>query len=223
MAHALDETRDDVVYFRRQWFPALCEPGLVSAFGASRGLVRSPVESDAQFRTRVVNAWRWHMLGGKQQGLPEILAAYGYHVEAIENMRQFAPTRWAEFMVRLETPPHYADQQAQLDSLAHLVWLIQEYKPARSFFFRIYNDTNDRRPIIPGIGPKLGSGILSFWSGTTDPGVGDGDVVIALWRQDQPVRPAPAGWFSALGPDGAADPVWAAPRQQFCAERVPAL
>lgn len=124
MAHALDETRDDVVYFRRQWFPALCEPGLVSAFGASRGLVRSPVESDAQFRTRVVNAWRWHMLGGKQQGLPEILAAYGYHVEAIENMRQFAPTRWAEFMVRLETPPHYADQQAQLDSLAHLVWLI---------------------------------------------------------------------------------------------------
>lgn len=180
MAHALDETRDDVVYFRRQWFPALCEPGLVSAFGASRGLVRSPVESDAQFRTRVVNAWRWHMLGGKQQGLPEILAAYGYHVEAIENMRQFAPTRWAEFMVRLETPPHYADQQAQLDSLAHLVWLIQEYKPARSFFFRIYNDTNDRRPIIPGIGPKLGSGILSFWSGTTDPGVGDGDVVIAF-------------------------------------------
>ena len=95
-------------------------------------------------------------------------------------MRQFAPTRWAEFMVRLETPPHYGDQQAQLDSLAHLVWLIQEYKPARSFFFRIYNDTNDRRPIIPGIGPKLGSGILSFWSGTTDPGVGDGDVVIAF-------------------------------------------
>lgn len=180
MASTLDATRDDVVYFRRQWFPTLCEQGLVPVFGAGRGLSRSPVENDEQFRTRVVNAWRWHQLGGRQQGVPEILAAYGYHVEAIENMRQFAPTRWAEFMVRLETPPCYGDQQAQLDQLAHLVWLILEYKPARSFFFRIYNDTNDRRPIIPGIGPKLGSGILSFWSGMTDPGIGDGDVLIAF-------------------------------------------
>ena len=30
---ALDSTRDDIVYFRRQWFPELCEAELVPDFG----------------------------------------------------------------------------------------------------------------------------------------------------------------------------------------------
>ena len=54
MALALDSARDDIVYFRRQWFPGLCEAGLVPDFGAGRGLVRHPKETAEQFRARVV-------------------------------------------------------------------------------------------------------------------------------------------------------------------------
>ena len=135
-ALALDRVRDDVVYFRRQWFPALCDPALVPDFGASRGLVRLPKAGAEQYRARVVHAYRWHLLGGKVEGLPEILKFYGFDV-TIENMRPFAPTRWAEFMVRLEAPPSYVDQFRQIEDLPELVWLLNEYKPARSFFFQV--------------------------------------------------------------------------------------
>lgn len=181
VALALDNVRDDVVFLRRQWFPALCEPELVADHGASRGLVRHPKETPEQYRARVVNAYRWHMLGGKTEGLPEILKFYGFDM-AIENMRPFAPTRWAEFMVRLNTSPSYVDQLRQIDELSELVWLINEYKPARSFFFRVYNSTYDRRPIVLGVGPKLGSGWLSLWSGVPigDVGAQDKDSLVSL-------------------------------------------
>lgn len=180
VALTMDEVRDDIVYLRKQFFPALCDQRLVSAFGKSRGLVRHHTETEDQFRTRVVNAWRWHELGGKTEGLPEILRFYGYEVEAIENMRKFSKGRWAEFMVRLKTPASFSDQQEQVRNLKTLLWLINEYKPARSFFFRLYNDSFDRRPIILSIGPKLGSGWLSLWSGKIIPEADDTDTIISF-------------------------------------------
>ena len=38
VALALDNVRDDFVFLRRQWFPALCEPELVADHGVSRAL-----------------------------------------------------------------------------------------------------------------------------------------------------------------------------------------
>lgn len=110
MALALDSARDDIVYFRRQWFPELCEAGLVPDFGAGRGLVRHPKETAEQFRARVVNAWRWHQLGGRTEGLPEILRFYGFETVRIDNMRQWQPGRWAEFQIGLATPATQAEQ-----------------------------------------------------------------------------------------------------------------
>lgn len=179
-AASLDETRDDILYFRQQWFPEHCEDALIPGFGASRGLTRHPRESAEQFRARVVNAWRWHLLGGKVQGLPEILKFYGFEVLAVENMRQFAPTRWAEFMVRLKTPESDIGQAEQVADIKTLIWLVNEYKPARSYFFRLYNDSYDRRPITLSIGPRLGSGWLSYWSGVTMPDAGDSGTIISF-------------------------------------------
>lgn len=180
LAVSLDEIRDDILYFRQQWFPARCEDALVPGYGTSRGLVRHPKESAAQFRARVVNAWRWHLLGGKVEGLPEILRFYGFEVLAVENMRQFAPTRWAEFMVRLKTPESDIGQAEQVADIKTLIWLVNEYKPARSYFFRLYNDSYDRRPITLSIGPRLGSGWLSYWSGVTMPDAGDSGTIISF-------------------------------------------
>jgi hypothetical protein len=144
----MDTVREDAVFLRAQWFAQLCEPELVPAFGVSRGLARHHTESPEQFRQRVINAYAWHMLGGKQEGLPEILRFYGYSVAEIENLRKYQPSRWAEFQVGLINPAALADQNAILAGLETLIWLINEYKPARSVLFRLYTDIYNITPLI---------------------------------------------------------------------------
>ena len=147
-AACLDDARDDIVNFRKQWFPEFCENGLVQGFGKSRGLVRHPKENAEQFRSRVVNAYAWHLLGGKVEGLPNILKFYGLDIGEIVNMRKYTPTRWAEFQLGLKTPTTQAEQAALLADLDAIIWLVNEYKPARSVLFRIYTDTYNLEPLI---------------------------------------------------------------------------
>ena len=174
-ALALDRVRDDVVFFRRQWFPALCEPELVADHGQSRGLVRHPKETPDQFRARVVNAYRWHLLGGKTEGLPEILNFYGFNTLTIENLRRYQPSRWAEFQVGLKTPATQEAQEALLADLDALIWLVNEYKPARSVLARLYTDIYNRVPTVWSEGPAWSEGFWSMFSGVPYPPPGDGD------------------------------------------------
>lgn len=180
---ALDSTRDDIVYFRRQWFPELCEADLVPEFGTGRGLVRHPKETAEQFRARVVGAFRWHRLGGKTEGLPEILKFYGFDALTVENLRNWQPSRWAEFQLGLRTPATQAEQDALLADLDTLLWLVNEYKPARSVLARVYTDTYDRVPTVWSGGPineqGWSNGFWSLFSGVTWPGEG-GDIVVSF-------------------------------------------
>lgn len=180
---ALDSARDDIMYFRRQWFPEQCETALVPGFGASRGLVRHPRESAEQFRARVVNAWRWHLLGGKAQGLPEILKFYGFDTLTVENLRSYQPSRWAEFQLGLKTPATQTEQEALLADLDTLLWLVNEYKPARSVLARIYTDTYNHAPTVWSGGPVdeqgWSNGFWSRFSGVTWPGEG-GDILVSF-------------------------------------------
>ena len=163
-AHSLDGARDDIVYFREQWFPEQCEEVLIPGFGASRGLVRHPRENAAQFRQRVVNAYAWHMLGGKVEGLPQILKFYGFETLKIESLRDFQPSRWAEFQIGLKVPASQAEQESLLKDLDALVWLVNEYKPARSVLARIYTDTYNLNPAVWS-GEKDAHGwSQGFWS-----------------------------------------------------------
>lgn len=203
-ALALDSAREDSIFFRCQWFPALCEPELVARFGTSRGLIRHPKESAAQFRARVVNAWNWHFLGGKTKGLPEILKFYGFDTLSIENLRQFQPSRWAEFQLGLKTPATQAEQEALLSDLDTLVWLVNEYKPARSVLARVYTDTYDRVPAVWSGGPVSehgwSNGFWSRFSGVTWPGQGSGensDIIVSFGMnhrcQSEPCNATGAG------------------------------
>ncbi|WP_165064440.1 phage tail protein [Desulfovibrio sp. ZJ200] len=163
-AHSLDETRDDILYFRQQWFPEHCEDVLIPGFGTSRGLVRHVRENAAQFRRRVVNAYAWHMLGGKVQGLPQILRFYGFESLKIENLRDYQPSRWAEFQIGLKVPVSQAEQETLLNDLDALIWLVNEYKPARSVLARIYTDTYNLNPAVWS-GEKSAHGwSQGFWS-----------------------------------------------------------
>ncbi len=164
-AHALDSARDDIVYFRRQWFPELCEAALVPGFGASRGLVRHPKETAEQFRARVVGAFRWHRLGGKTPGLPQILEFYGFSALSADSLRRFQPSRWAEFQIGLATPVTQEEQDALLADLDTLIRLVNEYKPARSVLARIYTSTYNWQPTVWSEGPAWSEGFWSHFSG----------------------------------------------------------
>lgn len=183
LALSLDSARDDSVYFRHQWFPKLCEAELVPDFGKSRGLVRHPKENAEAFRSRVVNAWRWHQLGGRTEGLPEILKFYGFEALRLESLRRYQPSRWAEFQIGLKTPATQAEQDALLADLDTLLWLVNEYKPARSLLARVYTDTYDRVPTVWSGGPVeeqgWSNGFWSRFSGVLWPGQ-DGDIVVSF-------------------------------------------
>lgn len=168
-ALALDQLRDDVVYFRRQWFPALCAPELVAAHGESRGIIRHPKESAEQYRQRVVHAYRWHLLGGKTEGLPEILKFYGFNALLVESLRRYQPSRWAEFQIGLKTPLTQDAQEALLADLDTLIWLVKEYKPARSVLARLYTDTYNRLPTVWSDVPEWSGGFWSHFSGVPYP------------------------------------------------------
>ena len=176
LALTLDGARDDAVYLRRQFFPGLCEAELVAAHGESRGIVRHPRETAEQYRQRVVKAYRWHQLGGKIEGLPEILRFYGFDAIKIDNLRRWAPSRWAEFQLGLKAPVTQAEQTTLLADLDTLIRLVNEYKPARSKLGRIYTDVYDWYPTTWSDGPAWSDGLWSNFSGTTP----DGDVVVSF-------------------------------------------
>lgn len=180
LAHHLDTTREDIASLREQFFPGRCAPDLVANHGTSRGLVRHPRETPDQFRARVVKAYGWHMLGGKTLGLPQILTFYGFDITRIENMRDSNPAHWAEFGIELQTPQYDTGYLDIIATIAELIWLINEYKPARSKLFRIYTDEYDRRPIVLSNGPKLGDGWLSFYSGVNVDVPGGDDVLVSF-------------------------------------------
>ena len=172
LAHHLDTTRDDMPYLRQQFFPGLCENAIVPEHGLSRSLVRHPRETSEQFRQRVVDAYRWHMLGGKTQGLSEILRFYGFSAAQIDNLGEYSRSRWAEFDLKIDAPKSVDAYNTMLADTVQLLWLVNEYKPARSVLARVYTDIYDRRPLVLSIGPVLGDGHLSYFSGVTSPEMG---------------------------------------------------
>ena len=224
LAFSLDTVRDDAVFLRAQWFPQLCEPELVPAFGESRGLARHHTETPEQFRRRVINAYAWHMLGGKQEGLPQILEFYGYTVAEIENLRTYQPSRWAEFQVGLHTPATPTGQNAILADLQTLVWLINAYKPARSVLARLYTDVYNITPLVWSEG-RWSNHYYSLFSGVPagvlGPGFGgNADLIVSFGLRYgvEAERPEGAGQvtFSGEARTGFIVPYIDAPVWSYC-------
>lgn len=127
-AGALDQARQDIVWLRRQFNPLTCDPQYLEHYAQARGIKQHRLESAEQFRGRVVNAYTWQALGGRNGGMITILASFGYAATRIVNLRDEDPLRWAEFRVEME-PPHDGFQAEDYELLA---WAINDQKPARS-------------------------------------------------------------------------------------------
>lgn len=144
LALYMDDTREDILWLRRQYNPVTADDELIAGYGASRGILRTRFDTDTSYRLRVVNAYAWHQLGGKVTGLVRILAENGFagaEILTVTGARLHDAAQehngtiiykdgvcWAQFDVRLDIPEVGLDQEI----MAWFRWLVNEYKPARS-------------------------------------------------------------------------------------------
>lgn len=128
LALTMDNVRNDILAMRDQFVVPKADGSLISNYGLSRGIPRIRFDNDKQYRTRVEKALAWHKLGGKNQGLVQILAEYGYPNGEIENLRHTDPARWATFNVNLLDPGESLDQE----KVNAIFEIANMYKPARS-------------------------------------------------------------------------------------------
>jgi hypothetical protein len=128
-AVVLDNTRDSILWLRRQFSPETCEEIYLASHGNARGIFQRPGESMEQFRVRVSKAYAWQLLGGKKTGLPRILAHYGYNDASLVDLKQEDPERWAEFRVELPLPN---DVTITGDDIGNIDDVVNDQKPARS-------------------------------------------------------------------------------------------
>ncbi len=128
-ANMLDEVRELVYWLRRQINPETCEDAYVNNHARSRAIQRGPQESWQAYRARVTYAVAFHWLAGKHNGMPQILELMGYPGAELTNWRDNDPDAWAEFWCELLPP---SDLEKFDPSYEELVWLLNEYKPARS-------------------------------------------------------------------------------------------
>ena len=122
LALYMDRIRHDIAYARNQYFAEL-SPERLEDYAESRGIKRLYFDTDEQFQTRVINAYRWQKLAATMKGVPQILKESGYPNASVKNCRDDDPDRWAEFEVSFD---------GYKQDISQLVPLINEYKPARS-------------------------------------------------------------------------------------------
>lgn len=124
-AGSLDQARRDILWLREQFNPQTCDEQFVEEHGRSRGLRRHPIEDAERFRARVLNAYAWSLLGGKQAGLRTILASYGFIDATVQSLRAEDPQRWAEFRCHLASEVTVGSQDYDL-----WLWVLNDQKRA---------------------------------------------------------------------------------------------
>ena len=133
LARHLDAVRRDVLWVGEQFVPPKAEDGHIPLHGISRGVPRTRFDKSGRYRVRVEQAASWHKLGGKVQGLPQIIKEYGYADATVYNCRQDDPALWAHFdLLTLNPPPDFS--QEDVDAAFTLA---NQYKPARSVIRKI--------------------------------------------------------------------------------------
>lgn len=128
LARTFDEVCGDIVWLRNQFNPWTCDPDMIPAHAASRGIIRHPSEPEDKYAERCIRAFAWQKLGGGQIGMPRIMEHYGFPGVSMTNMRFEEEERWAEFKVRVPVPETGLDSE----DCKLIVWNANETKPGRS-------------------------------------------------------------------------------------------
>lgn len=121
----LERLYESAQKMRDQFFPGLAEKEAVIIHGQARGVPRHFLESDDQYRTRVLKAWPWQNMAGRHWGLHKIFTEYGFPVIRLTNLS--GDDHWAEFDLDVESPPGAAVDELTWDLV---LWIVFEYKRA---------------------------------------------------------------------------------------------
>lgn len=145
----LDDSKEDMKWLRRQFFPQLCDDGYVASHASSRGIERCEYESDEFFRNRVSNAYLFFAAGGRRSGVNAFLDAIGLDAHVLEYHEYSGEPSigWAEFIavVAMES----LDQTT--GNRQFLATLLNELKPARSKLAFINFTLDIQFTIIPPV------------------------------------------------------------------------
>ncbi|XPV77638.1 MAG: phage tail protein [Desulfovibrio sp.] len=149
LGRMMDAVREDIFFLRDQFSPVTCEPEMVAHLGESRGIVQHPLESNKQYRTRVIKAYAWQLLGGREQGLPVIFEHYGYGGCKVESLRPEDVQRWAEFKVGIDAN---RVREAVLTERDYKLirFVATDQKPARSKLAGIYTKADNPASVNAG-------------------------------------------------------------------------
>lgn len=146
LARYLDDVRQDIFWLRDQFVPTRAEDGHIPLHGDSRAVPRTRFDTDARYRRRVELAAKWHKLGGKERGLPQILAEYGFDSARVHNKRRDDPALWAHFDVKLVKPP----QDFSEEDVAAVLAIANLYKPGRSVIGKVQFASQHAAPLQLG-------------------------------------------------------------------------
>lgn len=146
LARYLDDVRQDIFWLRDQFVPTKAEDAHIPLHGASRAVPCTRFDTDARYRKRVERAAKWHKLGGKVQGLPEIISEYGFSSAQVHNKRQDNPALWAHFDLNLLQPP----QDFSQEDVAAVLAIANQYKPGRSVIGKVQFANQQRAPLYLG-------------------------------------------------------------------------
>ena len=98
-----DGMKDDVFRVRSEANVATASPIMLSVHGQDRGMSRLPGEDDEAYRTRLSMKGIIAEEAGTKKGILRALTALGYDKSYIEPLVYQEPTRWAEFIVFLNS------------------------------------------------------------------------------------------------------------------------
>jgi hypothetical protein len=142
LARHMDTVRRDIKWVGEQFVPPRAESDHIPLHGVSRGVPRTRFDKSDRYRVRVEQAASWHELGGKTEGLPQIIKEYGYADAVVYDVRQDDPARWATFDLLTVNPPSDFSQK----DVEAAFTLAKQYKPARSVIRKIQFARHQKAP-----------------------------------------------------------------------------
>lgn len=112
-----------------------------------------------------INSIPWHRIKGTPASIKAALALFGIAATIEEDG---TGEDWATYQLGVTGAPN-------METVRKVYQVATEMAPARCRLFRMYNEAYDFRPLYFSDGPPIGDGWLSFYSGVTVPGIGEGD------------------------------------------------
>lgn len=112
-----------------------------------------------------INSIPWHRVKGTPASIKAALALFGIAATIEEDG---TGEDWATYQLGVTGAPN-------METVRKVYQVATEMAPARCRLFRMYNEAYDFRPLYFSDGPPIGDGWLSFYSGVTVPGIGEGD------------------------------------------------